>query len=95
MIPDDPCFTILEEGRDQLQELKVTFFPPLYQQRRMWLLDLLRREEITDVRYRVILYSAFCLCLRYERSEVSIQLQSDSVHYWMIDLTTLICVTII
>ncbi|KAG6331611.1 hypothetical protein ID866_7475 [Astraeus odoratus] len=30
-------------------ELKVSFFPPLYQQRRIWVLDILRRERITEV----------------------------------------------
>ena len=29
--------------------LKVTFFPPLYLQRRIWVLNVLRREDITSV----------------------------------------------
>ncbi|KIJ66945.1 hypothetical protein HYDPIDRAFT_128429, partial [Hydnomerulius pinastri MD-312] len=29
--------------------LKVTFFPPLYHQRRIWILDILRREHVTEV----------------------------------------------
>lgn len=31
------------------EELKVYFDPPLYQQRRMWILDVLRRENVVDV----------------------------------------------
>ncbi|KIK99580.1 hypothetical protein PAXRUDRAFT_47575, partial [Paxillus rubicundulus Ve08.2h10] len=30
-------------------DLKVTFFPPLYHQRRIWLLEILRRERITEI----------------------------------------------
>ncbi|KAF9243433.1 hypothetical protein BU15DRAFT_43071 [Melanogaster broomeanus] len=30
-------------------DLKVTFFPPLYEQRRIWLLEILRRERITAI----------------------------------------------
>lgn len=30
--------------------LKVTFFPPLHHQRRIWILDILRRERLTEVR---------------------------------------------
>ena len=30
-------------------ELKVTFFPPLYLQRRIWVLDILRREHVSEV----------------------------------------------
>ena len=40
--------TILEEG-DHDGELKVTFFPPLVIQRRMWILDILRAESVTNV----------------------------------------------
>ncbi|KIK36538.1 hypothetical protein CY34DRAFT_49131, partial [Suillus luteus UH-Slu-Lm8-n1] len=29
--------------------LKVTFFPPLYLQRRIWILDILRRERVTEI----------------------------------------------
>ena len=29
---------------------KVTFFPPLHHQRRIWILDILRRERLTEVR---------------------------------------------
>lgn len=32
------------------EPLKVTFFPPLYHQRRIWILDILRREQLTEVR---------------------------------------------
>ncbi|KAF5340920.1 hypothetical protein D9758_012173 [Tetrapyrgos nigripes] len=32
-----------------IEELKVTFVPPLYLQRRIWILDVLRRESITNV----------------------------------------------
>ncbi|KAF7771592.1 hypothetical protein Agabi119p4_5903 [Agaricus bisporus var. burnettii] len=38
---------IPEDGYDQ--ELKVTFQPELYLQRRIWILDLLRKESITQV----------------------------------------------
>ncbi|KAF8903624.1 hypothetical protein CPB85DRAFT_1226344 [Mucidula mucida] len=38
---------ILEEERDH--ELKVTFYPPLYLQRKIWVLDVMRREGIVDV----------------------------------------------
>ncbi|KIJ13421.1 hypothetical protein PAXINDRAFT_117125 [Paxillus involutus ATCC 200175] len=31
------------------EDLKVTFFPPLYHQRRIWLLETLRRERITEI----------------------------------------------
>ncbi|KAK7463412.1 hypothetical protein VKT23_006765 [Stygiomarasmius scandens] len=31
------------------EELKVTFLPPLFLQRRIWILDVLRRENITNV----------------------------------------------
>jgi hypothetical protein len=30
-------------------ELRVTFSPPLYLQRRIWVLDILRREHATEV----------------------------------------------
>ncbi|KAG1775289.1 hypothetical protein EV702DRAFT_1199602 [Suillus placidus] len=30
-------------------ELRVTFFPPLYLQRRIWVLDVLRREKVTEI----------------------------------------------
>ena len=36
------------ETEDQ-QELEVTFFPELYLQRRIWILNILRRDSITDV----------------------------------------------
>ncbi len=42
------CDMILEEERDH--ELKVTFYPPLYLQRKIWVLDVMRREGIVDVR---------------------------------------------
>ncbi|KAH0833064.1 hypothetical protein J3R83DRAFT_12055 [Lanmaoa asiatica] len=32
------------------EPLKVTFFPPLYHQRRIWILDILRRERLAEVR---------------------------------------------
>lgn len=32
------------------ESLSVTFFPPLHHQRRMWILDVLRRERLTEVR---------------------------------------------
>lgn len=31
-------------------ERSITFNPPLYLQRRIWALDIMRRENITDVR---------------------------------------------
>jgi hypothetical protein len=39
---------ILEEHEDE-QELRVTFYPELYLQRRIWILDILRRENMTQV----------------------------------------------
>ncbi|KAF9563193.1 hypothetical protein CPC08DRAFT_706121 [Agrocybe pediades] len=36
-------------GSDKEQELRVTFFPELFLQRRIWILDILRREGITRV----------------------------------------------
>lgn len=32
------------------QEVRVTFHPPLFLQRRIWILDILRRENVVDVR---------------------------------------------
>ncbi|THV07241.1 hypothetical protein K435DRAFT_742234 [Dendrothele bispora CBS 962.96] len=41
---------VLDPDEDEVvEELKVTFVPPLYLQRRIWILDVLRRESITDV----------------------------------------------
>ncbi|KAJ3546878.1 hypothetical protein NMY22_g1864 [Coprinellus aureogranulatus] len=39
---------LLEEEEDE-QELRVTFYPELYLQRRIWILDILRRENMTQV----------------------------------------------
>ncbi|KAK0469578.1 uncharacterized protein EV420DRAFT_1495458 [Desarmillaria tabescens] len=44
---DHDCTTILEEDRDH--ELFVTFNPPLYLQRKIWILDVMRRDSVTDV----------------------------------------------
>jgi len=30
--------------------MSVTFFPPLFEQRQMWVLDVLRREKVKAVR---------------------------------------------
>lgn len=38
---------IPEDGYDQ--ELKVTFLPELYLQRRIWVLNILRKESVTKV----------------------------------------------
>ncbi|TEB34798.1 hypothetical protein FA13DRAFT_1576335, partial [Coprinellus micaceus] len=38
----------LEEHEDE-QELRVTFYPELYLQRRIWILDILRRENMTQI----------------------------------------------
>jgi small RNA 2'-O-methyltransferase len=46
---DTATETILEES-DHDEELKVTFYPPLVLQRRMWILDILRAENVTKVR---------------------------------------------
>lgn len=52
--PEDPCFSIPEDAEDPNRELTVTFHPPLYQQRRIWILDMLRAEKnLNSVRYRV------------------------------------------
>lgn len=44
---DHDCTTILEEDRDH--ELRVTFNPPLYLQRKIWILDVMRRDSVTNV----------------------------------------------
>lgn len=36
---------------DPNQELKVTFYPELFLQRRIWILNILREENITKVCY--------------------------------------------
>lgn len=33
----------------QIEELRVTFKPELYLQRRAWVFDVLRREKVTEV----------------------------------------------
>lgn len=38
---------IIDEALDE--PLKVTFFPPLNLQRRSWVLNVLRREDVTSV----------------------------------------------
>lgn len=45
---DTATETILEEG-DHDEELKVTFYPSLVLQRRMWILDMLRVENVAKV----------------------------------------------
>ena len=35
---------------DTVEELRVTFDPPLYLERRAWVMSMLRREGITEVR---------------------------------------------
>lgn len=56
MIPSDPILPIAEEPVEGIdsegfdRELDVTFSPQLFLQRRMWILDVLRREKVTDVR---------------------------------------------
>jgi hypothetical protein len=40
--------TIVEENDHD--ELKVSFYPPLFLQRRMWILEILRAESVTKVR---------------------------------------------
>ncbi|KAJ7592978.1 hypothetical protein C8J56DRAFT_929997 [Mycena floridula] len=50
MPQSDPCSSISEENNDASEEeLKVTFNPPLYQQRRMWILDFMRSENSTNI----------------------------------------------
>jgi hypothetical protein len=55
---DTATQTILEEG-DHDEELKVTFYPPLVLQRRMWILDMLRAENATKVRAQRLLKLLF------------------------------------
>ena len=43
----------MEEG-DHDEELKVTFYPPLVLQRRMWILDILRTENVNKVHIQLI-----------------------------------------
>lgn len=38
------------------RELSVTFFPALFLQRRIWILDILRREIVSDVRFFTMLF---------------------------------------
>lgn len=45
---DTSTETIIEES--DYDELNVTFYPPLYLQRRMWILEILRAESVTKVR---------------------------------------------
>lgn len=40
---------LLETDEEDQQELRVTFSPELYLQRRIWILDTLRRENITQI----------------------------------------------
>jgi len=42
----------LEEEEDVEQELRVTFYPELHLQRRIWVLNILRRENTTRVHAR-------------------------------------------
>jgi len=46
---DTATETILEEDNNDDHELKVIFYPPLVLQRRMWILDILRAENVTKV----------------------------------------------
>jgi len=39
--------------------MTVTFFPPLFEQRQMWALDVLRRENVKAVRTFLFLPGAF------------------------------------
>ena len=41
---------IIHESDNRNQELRVTFYPDLFLQRRIWVLNILRRESITRVR---------------------------------------------
>ena len=40
---------------DPSQELKVTFYPELFLQRRIWILNILREKNITKVCYLFLL----------------------------------------
>ncbi|KAJ3975633.1 hypothetical protein EV361DRAFT_460152 [Lentinula raphanica] len=40
---------VVSDEEELGRELSVTFFPALYLQRRIWILDILRRENVTDV----------------------------------------------
>ena len=51
---------------DSYQELKVTFYPELFLQRRIWILNILREENITKVCQLVLrLQTKYILCLLY------------------------------
>jgi hypothetical protein len=54
---DTATETIVEEG-DHDEEVRVTFYPPLVLQRRMWILDILRTENVTKV-YIQLIYGNF------------------------------------
>jgi len=45
------------ESENREEELKVTFYPELYLQRRIWVLNFLRKEGITRVRSLQIFFA--------------------------------------
>ena len=49
---------VADSDTDDQQELEVTFFPPLNLQRRIWILNVLRRDSITKVRYSLTVQTA-------------------------------------
>lgn len=49
--------TLVDElTHDPESELSVTFYPPLYLQRRLWVLNILRAESVAQASSRVDLY---------------------------------------
>lgn len=59
--------TMLETVEDEYAgELKVTFYPQLYLQRRIWILDVMRAEKVTRVEgFDIIKLSAINRFHRY------------------------------
>ena len=44
-----PAQLTMSNETDEVQDLTVTFKPPLYLQRRGWVLDIMRREGVREV----------------------------------------------
>ncbi|KAG6830868.1 hypothetical protein H0H92_014233 [Tricholoma furcatifolium] len=58
--------TLSSSDQEYTEELKVTFYPQLYLQRRIWILDVMRAEKVTRVR-NLIAAAAICIELIAEQ----------------------------
>ena len=47
--PNTPPTTTMDNSIAAIQNVEVKFLPPLHEQRRAWVLDVLRRESVTSV----------------------------------------------